>query len=75
VVQKTDRHEFSFPELYVKADRTVKSESRFGFDHIRTADLGKYGFSLQEIYPKKNQPGTRYLAAPTHGAKYVAYRI
>jgi hypothetical protein len=70
VVQKTDRHEFSFPELYIKADRTVKLN-----DHIRTADLGKYGFSLQEIYPKKNQPGTKYLAAPTHGAKYVAYRI
>jgi hypothetical protein len=54
VVQKTDRHEFSFPELYVKADRTVKSESRFGFGHIRTADLGKYGFIPRKINPVRD---------------------
>ena len=53
MVEKTDRHKYSFPEVYVKADRTVKSESRFGFGHIQIADLGEYGFSLQEIYPKK----------------------
>jgi hypothetical protein len=44
---------FSTLELYIKGEGSAKTKAPFEFGHIPIADLSEYGFSLQEIYPKK----------------------
>jgi hypothetical protein len=60
MVEKHDlTFEFLSLELYIKGfgSNLTRTETVFKFGHIPIAELGEYGFLLQEFYPKEKDQG------------------